>query len=211
MPTVVLVRHGQTDLSRSDYFCGTTDPPLNAIGREMADAVAARTARDTWVALYASPLLRARQTAEAVARRTGQQVRIEAGLREIAYGEWEAQRAADVRRTDRARYDAWAASPGAVAPPGGETGEAIAARARPVIEAIVRRHPDGTVLVVSHKATIRIVICCVLGIDLNLFRTRIGAPVASFAAIDFRETGPLVTLLGDTSHLPAHLRDAGGT
>ena len=104
-----------------------------------------------------------------------------------------------------------AAAPGAVAPPGGENGWAIAARAVPAIEEIVRRHPEGNVLVVSHKATIRVIICALLGVDLNLFRARIGAPVASIATIEFKSTGPLVTSLGDTSHLPPRLRNAGGT
>lgn len=211
MPTIVLVRHGHTDLSYADYMCGTTDPPLCAAGVEMAEAVAMRAARDQWVALYASPLLRARQTAEVVARRIGLRVALEPDLRELAYGEWDGRRASDVRRSDPERYHEWVEAPGTVAPPGGESGAAVVARAIPAIEAIVRRHPEGKVLLVSHKATIRLVICALLGIDLDLFRARIGAPVASFATVEFRETGPLITGLGDTSHLPAHLQEAVGT
>jgi len=207
MPTIVLVRHGQTDLSRADYFCGTTDPPLDAVGREMAEAVAARAARERWAALHASPLLRARETAEAIGRWIGLPVQIEPDLREMAYGAWEARRAADVRHSDSARYQEWVASPATVTPPGGgESGESVAARAVPVIEAIARRHAGGGVLIVSHKTTIRLVICSLLGVDLNLYRVRIAAPVASFAAIEFKESGPLISLLGDTSHLPPHLR-----
>jgi len=206
MSTIFLVRHGQTDLSRADHFCGTTDPPLDAAGREMAEAVAARAAREKWAALHASPLQRARETAEAVARRIGLPVRIEPDLREIAYGAWEGRRAADVSQSDARRYQEWVARPAAVTPPGGESGESVAARAVPAIEAIASRHARGAVLVVSHKTTIRIVICSLLGIDLNLYRARIAAPVAGFTVIEFRESGPFLSLLGDTSHLPENLR-----
>jgi len=208
MATIVLVRHGQTELSRDDYMCGTTDPPLCEVGLEMATAIAERAAQDHWVAVYASPLLRTRQTAAPVAQRIGLPVQLEPGLREIAYGQWESRRASEVRAADAERYLRWVERPGSVAPPGGETGEDIVARALPAIERIVERHPDGNVLVVSHKATIRLLLCAFLGIDLNLYRSRIAAPVASLAVVEFRDTGPLVLALGDTSHLPPHLRAA---
>ena len=79
-----------------------------------------------------------------------------------------------------------------MAPPGGETGADIVARALPAIERIVKRHPEGNVLVVSHKATVRLLLCAFLGIDLNLYRSRIAAPVASLAVVEFRDTGPFV-------------------
>jgi alpha-ribazole phosphatase len=177
----------------------------------MAEAAAVRCARARWAAIYASPLLRTRQTAEAVARRVGLSVQLEPAFREIEYGEWDGRPAAEIRATDRARYEAWVARPAEVAPPGGETAAAIAARAVPALEAVVRRHPEGRVLVVSHKATIRVLVCALLGVDLNLFRVRVGAPVASVTAIEFRSTGPLLAHLGDTSHLPEHLQGLEGT
>jgi len=207
MSTVFLVRHGRTELSRADYFCGTTDPPLDESGREMAEAIGARASCQKWAAVYASPLLRARQTAEVIADKIGLPVHIEPDLRELAYGEWEARRSAHVRRDDAERYRQWAASPGTVKPPGGETGESVAARAVPVVEAIARRHAGSAVIVVSHKTTIRLVICSLLGLDLGLYRARIAAPLASIAMVEFRESGPFLRLLGDTSHLPAHLRE----
>ncbi len=211
MPTIFLARHGQTDFSREDQFCGTTDPPLNALGREMAAALAERCAGQEWVALYTSPLRRTVATAEAIGRRIGRPPRPEPGLREIAYGEWETLAAADVKARFAERYAAWSAHPAHVSPPGGETASAIAARAVPVIEAIARRHPEGNVLAVSHKATIRVLVCALLGIDLDVFRVRVAAPVASLTALEFQETGPLLVLLGDVSHLPAHLQGIRGT
>ena len=211
MPTIYFERHGQTDFSREEHLCGILDPPLNAIGLEMAEVVAARCGRGPWAGIYSSPLLRTRQTAEAVARHVSLTVQLEPAFREIAYGEWEGMLVSEVKRLDGERYEAWAARPADLSPPGGETARQIAARAVPAIEGIVRRHPEGNVLVVSHKATIRVILCALLGVDLNHFRIRIAAPVASLTAVDFKETGPLLTLLGDTSHLPEHLRNQKGT
>ncbi len=208
MTAVTFVRHGHTELSREDYMCGTTDPPLCETGRAMAAAIAERAAQDRWDALYASPLLRTRQTAAPVAERLGLPIQLEPDLREIAYGEWDGRRLSEIRATDPARHQRWVERPGSVAPPGGESGEDVVARSHPAIGRIVERHPGGNVLVVSHKATIRLLLCAFLGVDLNLFRARIAAPVASLAIVEFRATGPLVVSLGDTSHLPPHLRAA---
>ena len=187
-------------------MCGTSDPPLCAVGLEMAAALAERAAAERWAALYVSPLLRTQQTAAPVARRLDLPVQLEPDLREIAYGQWERRRLAEIAAADPERYRRWLERPGSVAPPGGESGAEVVARARPAIERIVQRHPDGHVLVVSHKSTIRLLLCAFLGIDLDLYRARIAVPVASLAVVEFRDTGPLVRSLGDTSHLPPHLR-----
>jgi probable phosphoglycerate mutase len=86
-----------------------------------------------------------------------------------------------------------------------------AARAAPIIERIRREHPEGRVLIVSHKATIRILICALLGLDVRLFRDRIGQGVAAVSRFEMKKTGPMLTLLGDVSHLPPDLREVEGT
>jgi probable phosphoglycerate mutase len=211
MLTLYLVRHGQTDLSLANRFCGDIDPPLNATGLAMAEALAARYGGEPWAAIYASPRLRTRQTAAPTAARAALEVRIEEGLREISYGEWEGRAESEVEERDAARFHAWAAHPGQVAPPGGETGQQIAARAVAAIEAIRARHADGRVLVVSHKATLRVLLCALLGIDVDQFRRRIAQRVCAVNIVDFKSTGPLLQVLGDTSHLPPALLATDGT
>jgi probable phosphoglycerate mutase len=76
----------------------------------------------------------------------------------------------------------------------------------PVIDARLDRHPSGPVLAVSHKATIRVLVCALLGLDVGLFRARIGQPVSAVTVFEFREKGPLLRVMGDTSHLPPYLR-----
>jgi alpha-ribazole phosphatase len=216
MLSVYLVRHGQTDASLHNRFCGSIDPPLNQVGLAMAEAFAARYGAGPgggvpWSAIWCSPLLRARQTAEPTARRAGIGLTIDEGLREIAYGEWEGRSEADVERDDAARFAAWAAHPGRVAPPGGESGQAIATRVLAALERLRAHHSDGKVLLVSHKATLRVLMCALLGVDVDLFRVRIAQKVCAVSIVDFRSTGPLLQVLGDTSHLPPELLAGDGT
>jgi broad specificity phosphatase PhoE len=204
MLSLYLVRHGQTDASLNNRFCGRIDPPLNATGLAMADALAARYSplKDGgFVEIIASPLQRAQQTAAPTARAAGIPVTVDDGLVEIAYGEWEGRAEADVERDDAARFAAWAAHPGRVAPPGGETGADIAVRALAAVECIRARHAAGKVLVVSHKATLRVLVCALLGVDVDFFRSRIAQKVCAVSIIDFKPSGPLLQVLGDTSHL----------
>lgn len=211
MLSLYLVRQGQTAFSRENRFCGSIDPPLNETGLAMAEALGARYGAEPWAALYASPRLRARQTVEPTARRAGLSIAVEDGLREIAYGDWEGRPEAEVEAADRERFHAWAAHPGRVAPPGGETGAEIAQRALAAIDAIRSRHADGKVMVVSHKATLRVLLCALLGIDVDRFRARLAQRVCAVNIVDFKKTGPLLQVLGDTSHLPPELLDGDGT
>jgi probable phosphoglycerate mutase len=206
-----LLRHGQTDASKANRFSGMIDPPLNATGLAMAEAFAARWGGEKWTAIYASSLVRAQQTAAPTAARAGVEVRVEAGLREIAYGEWDGKLESEVEAQDPARFHAWAEHPGRVSPPGGESGEAIAARALPVIDAIRARHASGNVLIVSHKATLRVLMCSFLGVDVDQFRRRIDQTVCGLSIIDWKSSGPLLRKLNDVSHLPAELLAGDGT
>jgi alpha-ribazole phosphatase len=211
MLAITFVRHGQTDCSLTNSFCGAVDVPLNEAGRAMAQAIAEAYADRRWAAIYTSPLQRARDTAAPLAARVGLPLQVEDGLREIAYGDWDGMLEAEVERLYPREFQAWSDDPATVSPPGGETATAIAARAMPVIDAIRKRYPDGDVFVASHKATIRIVVCALLGIDLALFRKRVGQDVGAATVVEFRSTGPLLAALNDHAHLPPELRHVAGT
>ncbi len=211
MLTLYLIRHGQTDCSRENRFCGSVDVPLNENGLAMARALADAFAGERWKAIYASPLQRARQTAEPLAARLGMTVQIEPGLREIAYGAWDGHLEAEIEQLHPREFAAWSNDPGRVAPPGGETAPQIAARALAALNEIRARHTSGQVLAVAHKATIRILVCALLGIDVGLFRKRIAQEVGAATVFEFKDSGPLLKTLNDLSHLPPELRHAEGT
>lgn len=205
------MRHGQTALSRENRFCGTSDPPLTDVGRAMADAWGEVWGKERCDAIYCSPRTRAQQTAEALARRANVAPRLEEGLGEISYGAWEGLRHEDAQARWPAEYDWWDADSASRATPGGETAFMVAARATPVVERIRAEHPDGRVWIVSHKATIRILVCALLGMDVRLFRQRIAQPVAAVTRFQLTPAGNLLLDLGNVAHLPPALRDAEGT
>jgi broad specificity phosphatase PhoE len=210
--TLHFLRHGQTDSSRENVFCGAgSDPALTAEGQAMAEAVAVSYGRFPWQAIYASPLRRTRETAEAVSRAGGKPLELRDGLREISYGKWEGLSVEKVSRDYHDDYTRWSADPAWNAPTGGERAVAVAGRSMEVIEEIKSKAAQGDVLIVSHKATIRILICVLLGIDVGRFRFRISCPVGSLTTVELTSTGPLLKALADRSHLSPELRNLPGT
>jgi broad specificity phosphatase PhoE len=206
-----LIRHGQTAFSRENRFCGTSDPELTDAGRAMAEAFAEAYAARTWEAIYTSPLSRARQTAGALVRLTGVPAVIEDGLAEIAYGEWEGLGVEEVKARWPEAYEYWAEDVASRGAPGGETAFHVAARAMRAVEAIRTRHETGNVLLVSHKATLRIITCALLGLDVRLFRERIAQPVAAVSMFAVTKLTAKLEVLGDRTHLPEALRNQEGT
>jgi alpha-ribazole phosphatase len=206
-----MVRHGQTAASRENRFSGSSDPPLTIVGEAMAEAFARAYAALTWDSIYASPMLRTRQTADVLFRLTGVQIQLEDGLREMDYGEWEGLRQADVKQRWPEAFEYWADDVASRGTPGGETAFQVAARAMRVVEAIRTRHQSGNVLIVSHKATLRVITCALLGLDVRLFRERIAQPVGAVTMFALTGTTALLTVLGDRAHLSEELRNQEGT
>jgi broad specificity phosphatase PhoE len=207
-----LLRHGQTPLSRENVFCGRKlDPPLTPDGQAMADAFAAAYRTIAWKGIYSSPLGRAVATATPLSKAIGTPLETFDGLAELDYGVWDGKSAEEVDRTYHDAYVRWSSDPAWNAPTGGETAIALAQRMTDVIEEILTAHPDGEVLVVSHKASIRVLLCALLGVDVGRFRYRFGCPVGSVSIVEFGEHGPLAASVADRSHLDVTLRGLPGT
>ncbi len=210
--TLYLLRHGQTELSREDNFCGAgLDPELTQQGFEMAQAFATAYNDKAWGAIYSSNLRRSVVTAQLFSDAVGRKMEVRADLREIAYGKWEGMTKERVGKEYHDDYVSWLADPAWHAPTGGELAVMIARRGLRVIEEIKQQFADGNVLIVSHKATIRIILCSLLGIDVGRFRYRLVCPVGSVSIVEFTSQGPLLHALADRSHLNADLRSLPGT
>jgi probable phosphoglycerate mutase len=209
---VYLLRHGQTELSREDSFCGSgLDPELTPDGLLMAQAFRDAYQQKSWRAIYCSHLRRTIATARPLCNAVGIVPRAQLGLNEIAYGKWEGQTKASVEREYHDDYVSWLADPAWHAPTGGELASTVASRALQVVDEITQQFSDGNVLVVSHKATIRIILCGLLGIDVGRFRYRLACPVGSLSVVEFSVEGPLLHTLADRTHLSESLRDLPGT
>ena len=199
-------------MSRANVFCGRRlDPELTTEGLEMARAFADSYRDTTWTAIYASPLVRAMATAEPLAREIGVAVQARDDLAELDYGAWDGRSADEISRDHHVEYERWVADPAWNPPTGGETAVALAQRMTRVIEEIDLSHADGNVLVVSHKASIRVALCALLGVDVGRFRYRFGCPVGSVSIVEFGAHGPLAATVADRSHLDARLRGLEGT
>jgi broad specificity phosphatase PhoE len=204
---ILLVRHGATTLSAEDRFAGSSDVDLSDEGRAQAAALSERLEGASIAAAYCSRMKRAVETATIVGKPHGL-VRVQLdGLREIDHGHWEGRVHKEVEQTFAAEYKAWDADPLLVAPPGGETGLAVLARALPALRQIVMDHlypPNQTVLVVAHKATNRLLLSALLGIDPRFYRERLTQGLTCLNVIDFKtpDFGQVV-VMNDTSHLSA--------
>jgi broad specificity phosphatase PhoE len=210
-PTLYFVRHGETQASRTGGYCGVLDVDLTPEGHQMAEDFAAAYKSLPWAAVFCSPLHRAIDTAGPLCRAVGLEMHLRDGLREIAYGQWEGRTREQINREFHDEYVSWLADPGWNAPTGGEKGVDIARRSSMVLDEIERTYPAGNVLVVSHKATIRIMLCSLLGIDVGRYRDRIAMPVVSLSIVEMTAQGPLLRVLGDRSHLRENLRLRPGT
>ncbi|MGO9018842.1 MAG: histidine phosphatase family protein [Syntrophobacteraceae bacterium] len=209
--TLYFLRHGETTASQTGGYCGTLDPDLTPAGNEMARDFAAAYRDLPWEAVFCSPLKRAVATAQPLCEAVGLTPKLRDGLKEIAYGQWEGKTPDEVNREFHDEYVSWLADPGWYPPTGGERGVDIARRSSLVLDEIEQSLPSGNVLVVSHKATTRIILCSLLGIDVGRYRDRISLAVTALSIVEMTKQGPLLKVLGDRSYLREDLRKRPGT
>jgi len=198
---VFMVRHGATVLSAEDRFAGVTDVRLSEEGREQARHLAERLSCEKIAAVYASPLARTVETARILATPHGLEVQTRDGFREISHGHWEGMKRREVEERFPQEMAEWERDPYTFAPAGGESGLAVTARALPALIDLVREHPGENILIVSHKATIRLLLSSLLGFDPRRYRDNLDQKPAALNIVDFRDpTRQRLTLFNDTSH-----------
>lgn len=205
------IRHGETTYSKTGGYCGILDPELTPEGLEMAKKFAKTHSSLNWTAAYVSPMKRTIATAKPLCDAVGLEMQIRDGLKEIAYGKWEGETPEIVNRDYHDEYVRWLTDPGWNSPTGGEKGIDIARRSSQVIQEIQDNHETGNVLIVSHKATIRIMLCDLLGIDIGRYRDRIAMLVGGVSIVEMCNHGPLLHCLSDRCYLDEKLRSLKGT
>ena len=196
-----LVRHGATQLTAEDRFSGSVGVDLSDAGRAQVRALARRLASDTISAVYCSPLSRTVETAAILAEPHGLPLLHRDGLREIGHGRWEGLTRTEVERRFPDEYASWDADPFTFAPKDGESGVGVLARALPVIREIVVAHAGQSALVVSHKATLRLLLSSLLGFDERGYRDRLDQSPACLNVVDFKDpVRARLMLFNDISH-----------
>ncbi|CCH28295.1 hypothetical protein BN6_09660 [Saccharothrix espanaensis DSM 44229] len=196
-----LLRHGQTELSVARRYSGRGNPPLTDVGRQQAEAAAARLAKlDGVAAVVSSPLGRAVETAAAVGRGLGVDVEVLDGLVETDFGGWEGLTFAEAAERDPELHGRWLGDP-SVAAPGGESFDVVHRRVRRARDEVITRFGGRDVVVVSHVTPIKSLLR--MGLDAGpslLFRLHLD--LASLSVVEFYPDGHAsVRLVNDTSHL----------
>lgn len=202
---VYFIRHGQTDWNVQRRFQGGQDIPLNETGRNQARQIAARFDGTRLNRIYHSPLSRAVETAQIVCERAAAELVSVPDLREVCMGEWEGMDFAQAKARTPEAYARYAADRKRVAPPGGESFEALQVRALRAMEPILSCE-TGDFAVVAHGAIFKALFCAYLHIDLadmHVFDVANG----SVSVVDFHEGRAKMITLNDLSHFPNPYRD----
>ena len=224
---ILLVRHGETAWNREGRYQGRTDIPLSPDGERQVRALGERLRSIAISVAIASPLIRARTTAEAIlaahAPPTGPgatpstetprvpALELDAGLVEISHGQWEGKLASEVELSHSELFGVWKSSPGRDSPagPGAETLGDVEARAWPVLEnACARLGDHDTLLVTAHDAVNRVLLCRIIGLPLS----RVWSFRQSPAALNVLSGPSLAELqlvrLNDSEHSTPLLRES---
>lgn len=198
---LMLLRHGQTELSVERRYSGRGNPALTELGRRQADAAAKYLGERGGIgAVISSPLQRARETATAAAAALGLDVTVDDDLIETDFGDWEGLTFGEAAERDPELHRRWLRDP-SLPPPGGESFETVAERVRRLRDRLLVEHGGETVLVVSHVTPIKTMLQLALNAGSSILH-RLHLDLASLSIAEFYQDGPSsVRLANQTAYL----------
>lgn len=199
---LVIVRHGRTEWNREVRFRGRMDLPLDEMGQAQARA-AAQAIHSRWpqaAAVYSSPLLRARQTAESIAAALGLVVEIHEGLLDLDYGKWTGRTPAEVAQSDPGRYQQWLTAPDRVRFPGGGSLPGLQEGLLRMLGELEQRHTGQTVVLLGHLVVNRVLLCTLLGLELGAL-WKLGQEPAAINLARIDDGVGQVLFMNDACHL----------
>ncbi len=197
---LILVRHGETTDNSSQRYWGATDVPLSEMGVAQARRLGSRLAAEEFSAAYCSALQRAVCTAEEIAQRHNLQVKSCPELNEVNFGRIEGYSVEEIRAEYPDFYKEWASWDPDMAFPGGESVSDFKERIGKFILRLKKDNPGGSVLVVAHAGSLRMLICNLLELPLSYWR-KLKLDLASVSRIELTETRAVLACLNDTGHL----------
>ena len=216
MIRIILIRHAHTAWNtpegQGQYFRGLTDLPLAEEGVAQAQATARRMSQLPVDAVYASPLQRAARTAQILAEPHNLAVQTVPGLSSMSYGDWAGLLNTEVARRWPELYEQWRRDPFSVRVPGGDSAASLRERAVRAVHEILARHTDGAcVVLVSHEAVCRTLVCALAGLP-NHGYWRIRQGLCNVTTFDYEPAGNQFTLveMNDACHLDPSLPRARG-
>jgi len=199
---IIIVRHGQTawNEGKGERFRGRADVELDDKGISQAEATAKRIAREKVDTIYSSPLKRTMRTAEALAEPSGLPVQPLEGLIDIDFGKWQGLSLKEAAADDPKLYELWLHSPHLVTFPQGENLGHVQQRIVTALETLIPKHPEHTIVLVSHKVVCKVLLCHFLGLDTSRF-WRVGQDTCAVNIVEVIDNNFVMALLNDTCHL----------
>jgi alpha-ribazole phosphatase len=198
---ILLVRHGRVAWNARSAYTGWTDIELDDWGLQEAGMVSKKLSSAPIKAVYSSDLIRARKTAEIIAKPHGLTVTNDKNLREINYGEWEGLGVDDIiANYGEDFYKTWTNDPENVRIPGGETFSELCQRAAPAAESIAKAHPGQTVVIVAHKSVNRVLLCHWLGLSVGSYK-QIEQDNGAINSVVFSGNRVVVETVNDVCHI----------
>ncbi len=197
MARLILVRHGETDWNRTGHYQGHTDIELSAIGLRQAERLRDRLDSQRIDAVYSSDLKRALLTAQIITSKRDLTVIHCRELREIDFGELEGVTHDKMQR----HYPNWVDMSPDVSFPGGESLNQLISRIKLFVSRLVEHSVDKTILVVAHGGALRVLVCILLGIDIEHRWWQIHLDSSSLTVVEGYPGQVILSLLNDTCHL----------
>jgi broad specificity phosphatase PhoE len=208
MTELILARHGEAAWNVEKIFRGRVDANLDDVGVRQAELLGRYLSNWQLEAIYSSPLRRALDTANMIARYQKVAVGNAEGLTDFDYGEWQSLPEQEVRKLYPALLNEWHSNPHKVRMPGGETLEDVRRRSVKAIHGVLARH-NGNVLLVSHRVVIKVLVCHLLGLDNSHF-WNIRQDICGITVFNYVDGSFVLTKHNDTSHLRDLQRSALG-
>ena len=204
--SIYLVRHGQTAWNKEEVFRGRTDIPLNETGLKEATLAGEYFRHLELHAIYSSSLSRAWETAQKIAQFHPLEVQPLDGLIDMSFGIWEGHSLKEVKEKNEQRYRQWREEPHCVEIPGGETLSGVRVRTMTALEGVIQKHPEETLVLVSHRVINKVLICGILGIDNSHF-WQIGQETTAINLIQYKNGKYVLALMNETCHLKPLLEE----
>jgi broad specificity phosphatase PhoE len=199
MAKLILARHGETVWNVEKIYRGRTDVNLDEVGIKQAELLGKYLSNWKLEAIYSSPLRRALDTANIVARYQKIGVHVAEGLIDFDYGEWQSLPEQEAKRLYPALHNEWHNNPHKVKMPGGESLEDVRKRAVAIVNDVLPKY-QGSILLVSHRVVNKVLICSLLGLDNSHF-WNINLDVGGITIFNYVDGRFVLTRHNDTSHL----------
>jgi broad specificity phosphatase PhoE len=199
MAELILARHGETVWNVEKVYRGRTDINLDEVGIKQVELLGKHLSNWELEAIYSSPLRRALDTANIIARYQKIGIHIAEGLIDFDYGEWQSLSEQRVKNLYPNLHDEWHNNPHKVRMPGGESLEDVKKRAIKVVNDVLSEY-QGSVILVSHRVVNKVLICSLLGLG-NSYFWNIKQDVSGITIFNYVDGRFVLTRHNDTSHL----------